>query len=274
MTPLISALEKGLDSVIISPDLNLSKIELSLGTDSVNLAGKIYTLSELRTISQKFKGVIKIENGEEVKLEFFSDRYYKLRPTAYAPTLEIDGIQMHRSKDIDPWEDSRRKAAHVVKKGDNVLDTCGGLGYTAIWAVKLGADRVISTEVSLSVLQIRSLSPYAKLLLDERIEVINHSILGKIESFPQNNFDSVIHDPPRFSLAGELYGGGFYLQMNRVLKPRGRLFHYTGDPYSKGRGRKFIAGVMTRLEAAGFKVVHKPEDLGVFAVKVKDMESP
>lgn len=272
LTPLISALAEGLDSVIISPDLNMSEIELFLDINSVDLAGKVYTLDELRAISQRLKGILKIENGREDKLEFFSDRYYKLRPTVSAPTLEIDGIQMHRTKNVDPWEDSRRKAAHAVRKGDTILDTCGGLGYTAIWAVKLGAKKVISMEVNPSVLKIRNMSPYAKLLTDERIEAVNSSVLERIEFFPRNSFDSIIHDPPRFSLAGELYGNEFYRRMNRVLKLRGRLFHYTGDPFSKGRGRKFIAGVMARLKAAGFKVVNKPEDLGVFAVKVEDLE--
>ena len=43
-------------------------------------------------------------------------------------------------------------------------------------------------------------------------------------------FDAVLHDPPRFGIAGELYSQAFYDHLARVLKPRGVLFHYTGTP--------------------------------------------
>ena len=35
--------------------------------------------------------------------------------------------------------------------------------------------------------------------------------------------DAVLHDPPRFGIAGELYSGEFCQQLARVLKRRGKL---------------------------------------------------
>ncbi|WP_300455206.1 hypothetical protein [Desulfobacula sp.] len=49
---------------------------------------------------------------------------------------------MHRSKDIDPLTDARLKTQLVVRPKDTVLDTCGGLGYSAIFALKTGAGNL------------------------------------------------------------------------------------------------------------------------------------
>jgi predicted methyltransferase len=77
----------------------------------------------------------------------------------------------------------------------------------------------------------------------------------------------IIHDPPMFSLAGDLYSLGFYRQAFRVLKNNGRMFHYAGDPQSKS-GARVTAGVMRRLQEAGFRrVVRAPRAFGVVAYK-------
>lgn len=265
---LIDALELQAKTIEISPDLNLSRAVIKLDDKSVTLAGKTFTLDELKKIAEKLSGVILVKDGESEKLEFFAGKYYKLRPTAdSAPTVEIDGIRMHRTKTVDPWEDSRRKVQYAVKPGDAVLDTCSGLGYTAVWAVKKGAFTVITCEKDPYILQIRRKNPHSAGLSDDRITLLQGDVFDLISDFAAGQFDSVIHDPPRFSLAGDLYGSEFYHQLNRVMKPRGRLFHYIGDPYSKGRGRKFAEGILHRLENAGFKPARRPEDLGVFAVK-------
>jgi predicted methyltransferase len=264
---IISALEKGETFVKISPDLNLSFCEFTLHKNRVTLSGKSFSLEELKKIAPKFNKIILIESGEVQKLEFFSRRYYKLKPTSFAPTVEIDGIQMHRTQGLDPWEDARRKASYAVKSGDTVLDTCGGLGYTAIWALKLGAVKVISAEKDENVACLRKLNPHSAEFFCHKIEDLKGDIFDLIKNFADEEFDSILHDPPRFSLAGELYSLEFYRELYRTLKSNGGLFHYVGHPFSKGRGRDLLSGIICRLEEVGFKTYPKSQDLGIFAHK-------
>ncbi len=65
--------------------------------------------------------------------------------------------------------------------------------------------------------------------------------------------DALLHDPPRFGIAGELYSQAFYDQLARVLRRGGRLFHYTGSPNKLTSGRDVPREVAKRLEKAGFK---------------------
>lgn len=255
-------------SVIVSPDLNLTQVDLPLKNRRINIGGRVFTGEDLEELADKCSGVIMVEDGEMLKLEFFAGRYYKLRPTDFAPTVEIDGIRMHRTKGINPWEDSRQKAAMVVKTGDIVLDTCGGLGYTAIWAVKLGAKRVVTVEKDLNIIELRTLNPHSAEFFSDKVISMEGEVQDIILHFREGGFDCIIHDPPRFSFAGELYGSEFYREMSRVLRIGGRLYHYTGDPYSRGRGRRFIEGVLGRLKRAGFDASHRPKELGVYALKI------
>jgi len=194
-------------------------------------------------------------------VEVRADGYYKLVPTDSLPTLEINGVKMHRSKDIDPAEDARAKTALVTRPGDIVLDTCGGLGYSAIFAVKAGAARVVTTEKSRAVLSIREKNPWLRPgafpWLDPealgRIRLEHGDIVQRIAEFDHRSFDAVLHDPPRFTSAtGDLYGRQFYGHLARVLKPYGRLFHYTGCPKRIKNGNRFVANAQKRLASAGF----------------------
>ena len=68
-------------------------------------------------------------------------------------------------------------------------------------------------------------------------------------------------------MAGELYSGEFYRDLFRVLKRKGRLFHYIGDPDSRS-GRNVTRGVVRRLQDAGFsRIVRKPGAFGLIAIK-------
>jgi predicted methyltransferase len=81
------------------------------------------------------------------------------------------------------------------------------------------------------------------------------------------SFTRVIHDPPAFSLAGDLYSGEFYGALYRVMRNHSQLFHYIGDPESKS-GRIITAGVIRRLEQVGFRQVRRaPRAFGVVAIK-------
>ena len=268
VSTLISALKEGRDFVTLSPDLNLSQCRVELADSQLSLCGLTFTLDELQTI---FKGtsasIFLLERGTMKKLEISADKFYKLYPTVNAPSLEINGVRMHRTQQIDPWEDSRRKVAHIVRKGDKTLDTCSGLGYTAVWAMKMGARQVISIEKDANVIELRKLNPHSAQINDPRIETIPGDAAELIVDFQPEEFDSIIHDPPRFALGGELYSFDFYTQLYRVLKPGGRMLHYVGNPYSKGRGRKFIQGILRRLKEAGFHTKRLPNDLSILCWK-------
>ena len=92
------------------------------------------------------------------------------------------------------------------------------------------------------------------------------NVFDEIKVFKSNMFDIVIHDPPRLSMATELYSFDFYKQVFRVLKNNGKLYHYTGSPGSKNRKINLIGNVSKRLKQAGFKNIEKVH-YGLKAVK-------
>ena len=159
-------------------------------------------------------------------------------------------------------------AGQVVRKGDRVLDTCSGLGYAASAALQLGAREVVSVELSETVMALRRNNPWSQRIFGPDILLVHADIADYIRTLKSGSFDAVIHDPPRFSLAGELYGEGFYRELFRVLKSRGALFHYTGNPQLVKRGSGFVDQAAKRLRAAGFSRVEKVAELmGVRARK-------
>ncbi len=194
--------------------------------------------------------------------------YYKLVPTI-PPTIEIDGIRMHRTKGTDPRRDTLSKVNAVdPREGETILDTCMGLGYTAIEAARRGAY-VITVEKDRNVVELARINPWSReLFVGGRIQVITGDVSEVVRKFRNGSFDAVIHDPPRFSLAGELYGREFYSQIYRILKPGGRLFHYVGNPGGRYRRKDLQKGVMERLREVGFVRVRRVrEALGVIALK-------
>jgi len=196
--------------------------------------------------------------------------YYKLVPTI-PPTIEINGIRMHRTKETNPLQDTRDKVNAVKPgEGETVLDTCMGLGYTAIEASKRGAY-VITIEKDPNVIELARINPWSReLFTGGRIQVVQGDAFDVAKRFKDESFDVVIHDPPRFSLAGQLYSKEFYRELFRVLKPGGRLFHYVGNPGRKYRKKDLPRGVMERLRRVGFVDVRKVEEaLGVVAEKPK-----
>ena len=225
----------------------------------------------LKKIAKDEGHIYFIKDGEVFKAAISNNGYYKLVPTI-PPTIEINGIRMHRTKDINPYEDTLNKINAVkVKKGEKVLDTCMGLGYTAIEAYRRGAE-VITIEKNPNVLELAKINPYSEELFKGGIKIILGDAYDVIKTFKDEEFDVVIHDPPRFSLAGHLYSEEFYKEIFRVLKPGGRLFHYVGNPGKKYRGKDLQKGVMERLRKVGFINVKRVEEaLGVVAVKPKSI---
>jgi uncharacterized protein len=86
-----------------------------------------------------------------------------------------------------------------------------------------------------------------------------------IVSLPDRSVDAILHDPPRFGTAGDLYSLAFYEQLVRLLRPSGRLFHYTGTPNKLTSGRDVPGEVARRLQRAGFVTAFNGD--GVLAVK-------
>ncbi|WP_457750600.1 class I SAM-dependent methyltransferase [Thermococcus sp.] len=202
------------------------------------------------------------------KAAIAGEHFYKLVPTI-PPTIEINGIRMHRTKEVNPLQDTRSKVNAVKpKEGETVLDTCMGLGYTAIEAAKRGAY-VITIEKDSNVLELARINPWSReLFTGGKIQVIQGDAFEVVRKFKDESFDVIIHDPPRFSLAGQLYSEEFYRELFRVLKPGGRLFHYVGNPGKKYRRKDLQRGVMERLRKAGFVGVKRVEEaLGVVARK-------
>ena len=249
-------------------DLNRSEVVLRLaGERAILPGGSSISLSWLSDAVREGLAY-RYEAGRLEPLERRTLHYYKIMPTPEAPTLVIDGIQMHQTKRRLPFEESRSKAEQVVRKGDVVLDTCGGLGYTAYWAARLGASKVMSVELEEEVLQLRQLNPWLPPGQEtRRIGMVRGDVAEFVRELRSDSVDSIIHDPPRLSMAGELYGSAFYRELERILKPGGRLFHYVGSPGGRYRGRNIPGGVARRLGEAGFRVEPRDRLLGFVAWK-------
>ena len=97
------------------------------------------------------------------------------------------------------------------------------------------------------------------------LELARGDISEAIVALPGDSVDAILHDPPRFGIAGELYSQVFYDQLARVLRRGGRLFHYTGSPNTLTSGRDVPREVAKRLETAGFKA--EPALDGVFGIR-------
>jgi uncharacterized protein len=186
----------------------------------------------------------------------FTTALIKLVPTQWgAPTFEIDGIKMLPTAKVSPFEDARRKVALIEPRGKVVLDTCGGLGYFATCCLEAGAARIQSFEKNEDVLWLRMLNPWSP-DPDEsggRLQLTHADVSQAIARCSDASMDAVLHDPPRFGIAGELYSQAFYDQLARVLRHGGRMFHYTGAPNALTSGRDVPREVAKRLEKAGFR---------------------
>jgi len=193
-------------------------------------------------------------NGQGFEpLARFDGGLYKLVPTDWGPpTFEIDGIKMLPSAQVSPFEDARLKVAMVEPRGRRVLDCCGGLGYFAHWCLMEQAAAVLSYEKSAAVLWLRAVNPWSP-RRDARLTLVQADITQQIGTLPARSFEAILHDPPRFGIAGELYSQAFYEELARVIAPRGLLFHYTGAPNKVSRGRNLPREVQRRLAKAGFE---------------------
>jgi uncharacterized protein len=202
----------------------------------------------------------------------YTNSLIKLVPTQWGPpTFEIDGIKMLPTAQVSPYADAERKVGFIRPRGKVILDTCGGLGYFASWCLQGQAARVQSYEKNPDVIWLRGLNPWSPLAVRELptasggLTLVQGDVAVAIAGLPDQSFDAVLHDPPRFGIAGELYSQIFYDHLARVLRPRGLLFHYTGSPNKLTSGRDVPNEVANRLRTAGFTTELKGD--GILAVR-------
>ena len=169
------------------------------------------------------------------------------------PTAVLGGFNMHRTKGIDPSEDTRRKLAALGKVRGRLLDVCTGLGYTSIGAAKLPTvAEVVTIELDPLMVYLQRANPWSSDLFDDgKIRRLLGDATEVLPALPAGHFDAIIHDPPANAMSGELYSLRFYSELRRVLRPGGMLYHYIGDPSSKASGKLF-KGIHERLREAGF----------------------
>jgi predicted methyltransferase len=269
--PLLQARKEGHAHTNVSPDLGLTSVEVIL-----NFEGAVFPKNEvvdwtiIEEVARSETGCFRIVAGEIEKVTAFSEytnRVYSLYPTSSAPTMLISGLPMHRIKGTNPYKDTLEKVRAIKPLVGKVLDTATGLGYTAIQA-SYSAEKVVTIELDPIVLEIARLNPWSQgLFIDPKIDQRIGDSFDVIEDMDDETFTCIVHDPPVFSLAGHLYSTDFYRELYRVLRHKGRLFHYIGNPKSKSGGN-MTRGVIERMKKAGFERVKRVERaFGVVASK-------
>ena len=258
---LLAAAHAGAPTVECSLDLGLSKSTVRIESEVWVWEGQRFPYLQTckdRTIyhwvDESFEAVAR-----------FRSSLIKLIPTEWGPpTFEIDGIKMLPTLKVSPYADAERKVALIQPRGKRVLDTCGGLGYFAAWCVRGQAAEVASYEKNADVIWLRSLNPWSP-AIGAGLTLSEGDITEHIAARPRESVDAVLHDPPRFAIAGELYSQAFYEQLARVMRRKGRMFHYTGSPNKITSGRDVRGEVATRLRRAGFSAEFEGD--GIVAVK-------
>ncbi|OYT62638.1 MAG: hypothetical protein B6U69_01325 [Thermofilum sp. ex4484_15] len=222
VTDILNGLKNGLSSLTISLDLGISRAELKLSGGKVRIGDLTLSAADLKRALKLARNgaLIELAEGKLVKLAFYSNgKYYKLKAIApyEAPTLEINGIHMHRIEGITP------------------------------------------------LLEIARHNPWSRDL--SKVEILLGDATEVVRELEDDCFEAVLLDPPRYSLAPELYASSFYRELFRVLKPGGKLFHYTGEPGSRSRGIDLAGSVLKRLKGVGFRARRVSELRGVIAMK-------
>ena len=251
---LIAARDAGASEWVGSMDLGRSNGTAALRADRWEWKGQSYPYPA----KVKDRTIYDWDGNEFSPVSRYAGSLIKLVPTEWgAPTFEIDGIKMLPTSRESPVDDARRKVALVDPRGKVVLDTCGGLGYFAACCLEAGVSRIQSFEKNPDVLWLRTINPWspdpASAASGGRLELAHADVSQAIAQIGDASVDALLHDPPRFGIAGELYSQVFYDQLARVLRRGGRLFHYTGSPNKLTSDRDVPREVARRLEKAGFR---------------------
>jgi predicted methyltransferase len=262
---LRAAAQAGVPTLECSVDLDCSITTVEVGAADWAWQGRRFPYME----ACKDRTIYHWSGGAFEPVARFTTSLIKLVPTEWGPpTFEIDGIKMLPTAKASPYADAERKVGLVQPHGKAILDTCGGLGYFAAWCLRSGASRIQSYEKNADVIWLRTLNPWSPEGSGKArgaLTLAHGDVVAHIDVLPDASFDAILHDPPRFGTAGELYSQAFYDQLARVLKRYGKLFHYTGAPNKLTSGRDVPNEVSKRLRHAGFTT--QLEGDGVLAVR-------
>jgi len=258
---LRAAARAGAPTVECSLDLERSTTTVEVGEAGWSWQGQSYPWLE----SCKDRTIYYWTGEAFEPVTRFTTSLIKLVPTEWGPpTFEIDGIKMLATAQVSPYADAQRKVGLIQPRGKVILDTCGGLGYFAAWCLQGQASQVLSDEKNPDVIWLRSLNPWSP-RIGSGLTLTEGDIAEKITTLHTASIDAILHDPPRIGIAGELYSQVFYDHLGRVLKRKGKLFHYTGTPNKLTSGRDVPNEVAKRLRHAGFAAEMNGD--GVLAVK-------
>ena len=269
---ILLAMQKKEGRVEVSLDLGLTSTPLLVDARGAILPdGQRVSFKQLKKMMKNPQKCYFVVDNDLVPINFYSETTGWMRtlyPTKTVPTTLVSGYLMHRVKNTDPMADTKEKIKTLgpLHNGGRYLDTSFGIGYTAIELGKFG--KVTTVDIDPGAIEIAKLNPWSSpLFSNPNIEIVIGDIKEVIDQFADGEFSHILHDPPSFQLADELYSLDFYRKLFRVLRDNGVLFHYIGDPNSK-LGSTVTRGVVERLKTAGFlKIEHKKEAFGVIATK-------
>jgi len=208
-----------------------------------------------------------LKKGEIYRLALFHDsHFYKLKMMNgfREPVLEIDGIRMHVIRGFSSANDHINEIMKLIDGNrGSCLEICSGLGY---WTSGLSKryGKVVTIEKSKAVIALAKLNPHSRGLFSRNVKRIYGDAFGKVGKI-REKFDCVVHDPPRYTHAPQLYSNEFYGMLRERLNPGGRLFHYTGTFTSHGG---FHANIGKSLESAGFRDVKRIERMQGFIARL------
>jgi predicted methyltransferase len=260
-TELCAARDAATQTIECSLDLDRSRGRVEIDASGWRWHGQRYPFMA----SCKERTAYYWDGSEFQAISRYTTALIKLIPTEWGPpTFEIDGIKMLPTAQVSPYADAERKVALIQPRGKVILDTCGGLGYFAAWCLQSGATKILSFEKNPDVIWLRTLNPWSP-EVGGALSLTLGDIAETIPTLANESVDAILHDPPRFGIAGELYSQVFYDHLSRVLKRKGKLFHYTGTPNKLTSGRDVPNEVSKRLRQAGF--VTELNGDGVLAVK-------
>lgn len=180
-----------------SANLGKSKAEFTISEQGVRFEGVELPWESVELIAKEDRKVFRIESDSISALQLFSDDTQSMRTlcaTESAPTTLVSGIPMHRIKDMDPWRDAKTKVEALGRPKGNVLDTCFGLGYSAIFLAYTAAH-VTTYEIDPTAVALAKQNPWSEeAFSNPKIELRIADMSEAISDLPTGRFAAVLHD--------------------------------------------------------------------------------